>query len=92
VAPHLLEALQGDLHEEYAYQVERIGEGRARWRYWWDVLGFIKPRFIRRPKPIYPTQTTTTMLRNYLKVAFRTLIKNKGYSFINISDWRREWL
>ena len=24
------------------------------------------------------------MLKNYLKIAFRNLIKNKGYSFINI--------
>ncbi|MVM37618.1 hypothetical protein GO730_08395 [Spirosoma sp. HMF3257] len=42
-APHRLEEVQGDLHEEFAWQVERLGERRARWRYWQDVLGFIKP-------------------------------------------------
>ncbi|GAB4014161.1 ABC transporter permease [Spirosoma migulaei] len=82
-APHKLEEVQGDLQEEFAWQVERIGERRARWRYWWDVLGFLKPRFVCRPKPIYSIPTTT-MFRNYLKIAFRTLVKNKGYSFINI--------
>jgi len=24
------------------------------------------------------------MIRNYIKIAFRTLLKNKGYSFLNI--------
>ncbi|UHG92158.1 permease prefix domain 2-containing transporter [Spirosoma oryzicola] len=41
--PYLLEEVQGDLHEEFAYQVQRVGERRARWRYWRDVLGFIRP-------------------------------------------------
>ncbi|RYF64491.1 MAG: hypothetical protein EOO39_26580, partial [Cytophagaceae bacterium] len=36
VAPHRREEVLGDLHEEFAWQVERIGERRARWRYWWD--------------------------------------------------------
>ncbi|WP_460957452.1 FtsX-like permease family protein [Spirosoma litoris] len=88
-APDRLEEVQGDLHEEFAYQVERIGERRARWRYWRDVLGFIKPFAIKRKSSTrsfnhYPTPTNTTMLRNYLKIAFRNLVKNKAYSFINI--------
>ncbi len=84
VAPHLLESLQGDLHEEFAYQVERVGERRARWRYWREVMGFIKPRFGSRPDSTYSTPNPTHMLRNYVKIAFRNLIKNKAYSAINI--------
>ncbi|MEZ0541347.1 permease prefix domain 2-containing transporter [Fibrella arboris] len=38
VAPPRREEVLGDLHEEFAYQVERIGERQARWRYWWDAL------------------------------------------------------
>ena len=84
VAPHLLESLQGDLHEEFAYQVGRIGERRARWRYWRDVLGFVRP-FAIKPKPGgYSTANHTDMLRNYLKIALRNLTKNKVYSAINI--------
>ncbi|GAB4046658.1 ABC transporter permease [Spirosoma litoris] len=93
-APHRLEEVQGDLHEEFDYQVKRIGERRARWRYWRDVLGFVKPRPGRRSAGLpfaiqrelnqYPKPTNTDMLRNYLKVAFRNLVKNKGYSAINI--------
>ncbi|CCH52461.1 Macrolide export ATP-binding/permease protein macB [Fibrisoma limi BUZ 3] len=84
VAPHLLETLQGDLHEEFAYQVERVGERRARWRYWRDVLGFVRPYVIKRQPNEYSTPNNSTMLRNYLKVAFRNLVRHKGYSAINI--------
>ncbi|GAB4046656.1 ABC transporter permease [Spirosoma litoris] len=96
-APHRLEEVQGDLHEEFAYQVERIGERRARWRYWWDVLGFVKP-FAMKRKPAVPPQyagrfadasspslLTTYMLHNYFRTAWRNLVKNRFYSLINMT-------
>ncbi|MFD2573039.1 permease prefix domain 2-containing transporter [Spirosoma soli] len=85
VAPHRLETLQGDLHEEFAYQVGRIGKRQARWRYWRDVLGFIRPYVIKREESTYSNPALTTMLRNYFKIAYRNLVKNKVYSFINIA-------
>jgi putative ABC transport system permease protein len=102
VAPHLLESLQGDLHEEFAWQVERVGERRARWRYWREVLGFVNRATIKRKPASYPLQgpefthhvsthyrTTSlphfAMIRNYFRTAWRNLVKNKFYSFINIS-------
>ncbi|GAA4450034.1 ABC transporter permease [Nibrella saemangeumensis] len=84
VAPHLLEALQGDLHEEFAYQVDLIGTRRARWRYWRDVLGFVRPFAIRRKQADYPYLNFTDMLRNYVKIAFRHLWKSKEYATINV--------
>ncbi|MDF7815956.1 permease prefix domain 2-containing transporter [Runella sp. MFBS21] len=85
-APHLLEEVQGDLHEEFDYQVKRIGLRRARWLYWWEVMGFMKLRYVKRKPSIYPTTYlySPTMLQNYFKIAFRNLLKHKGYSFINI--------
>ncbi|GAB4046654.1 permease prefix domain 2-containing transporter [Spirosoma litoris] len=83
-APHRLEEVQGDLHEEFAYQIERIGERRARWRYWWDVLGFIKPFAIKRRQYAYSKPTTTAMIRNYLKIAWRNLLRHLGFSAINL--------
>ncbi|GAB4046652.1 permease prefix domain 2-containing transporter [Spirosoma litoris] len=85
-APHRLEEVQGDLHEEFDYQVKRVGERRAQWRYWWDVIGFIKPFAIRRKRE----ELTTThfipiaMLRNYFSIAFRQLWKNQLFSGLNI--------
>ncbi|MVM32551.1 FtsX-like permease family protein [Spirosoma sp. HMF4905] len=85
-APHRLEEVQGDLHEEFAYQIERIGLRRARWRYWWDVLGFMKPFAIKRQDKQYSTPyiTNPIMIRNYVKIAWRNLVRNKSYSAINI--------
>ncbi|SOD79045.1 ABC transporter permease [Spirosoma fluviale] len=91
-SPHRLEEVQGDLHEEFDYQVRRIGERRAQWRYWWDVLGFVKLSladwlFNRNRKPSDYSSTpflNAAMFRNYFTIAFRNLVKHKTYSFINI--------
>ncbi|WP_338875171.1 ABC transporter permease [Spirosoma sp. SC4-14] len=85
-----LEEVLGDLHEEFRWQVVRVGERRARWRYWRDVLGFLKPFAIKRKQANnhFDDYSTTylmqpTMLRNYVKIAFRNLAKNKTFSVIN---------
>ena len=85
-SPHRYEEVQGDLHEEFAWQVRRIGECRARWRYIWDVLGFIRPFAIKRKSENYTSTPllSLAMIRNYLKIALRSLVKNKTYSAINI--------
>lgn len=83
-APHLHEEVLGDLHERYALRVKRRGEVSANRRYWLDVLTYVRPEFIRRQPSQYPQPTNTTMLRNYLKIAFRNLARNKVSSAINI--------
>ena len=86
VAPHLREEVLGDLHERYALRVEQTGETNARRRYWREILAYMRPAFIKRKPTEYPTSSflSLTMIRNYIKIAFRTLRVNKGYSFINI--------
>jgi predicted permease len=85
-APHLLEELQGDLHEEFYYQVERVGLQRARYRYWWDVIGFIRPFALKRKSTTYLSTPlfSTSMLHNYFKIALRSLLGNRNYAYINI--------
>ncbi|UFH53060.1 ABC transporter permease [Spirosoma sp. KNUC1025] len=84
-APHLREEVLGDLHERYTLRVAQIGESRARRRYWLDVLAYMRPEFIRRQPEQYPQPTNTTMLRNYLKIAWRNLIREKGYASLNMA-------
>ncbi|GAA4406491.1 ABC transporter permease [Nibrella viscosa] len=86
VAPDLLEALQGDLHEEFAYQVGHLGERRARWRYWREVLGFVRPYVIKRKEKEYPQPfiIQPAMLQNYLRTAFRNLVKHRVSTLINL--------
>ena len=86
VAPHLLEPIQGDLTEEFYYQLKTVGGRRASLLYWLGVLGFFKPRYIQRqsglnsPSPLF----SHPMIGNYFKVATRHLLRNKTLSFINI--------
>ncbi|MFD1143712.1 permease prefix domain 2-containing transporter [Larkinella insperata] len=94
VAPHLLEYVQGDLHETFHKRVGQVGSARARREYVWAVFACLTPFFATRqaapqkakalaaidnPHPI-----ATDMLRNYLRIGFRSLLKQRGYSFINI--------
>ncbi|HAO48518.1 MAG TPA: ABC transporter permease [Runella sp.] len=85
----LYEELLGDLHEQFAFQIEELGARKARWMYFFEVLRFCRPYFLRRrfsADSKYSTSYTysPTMIRNYFKIAFRNLLKYKGYSFINI--------
>jgi putative ABC transport system permease protein len=89
--PYLLEELLGDLHEQFALQAEAHGKQKARWLYLLEVLRFCRPYYLKRrfnsPSDTHYSTSYTyspTMLRNYFKIAFRNLLKHKGYSFINI--------
>jgi ABC-type antimicrobial peptide transport system permease subunit len=85
IAPHLREEVLGDLHERYSLRVERLGASKARWRYWFDMLAYMRPSMIKRKPSDYPQPTNTAMLRNYLLIAFRNLLRNKLSSFTNMS-------
>jgi putative ABC transport system permease protein len=85
-APHLLEEVEGDLYEEFEYKVGQVGLKRARLDYIFNVFGFIRPFAIRRK----PSSTSTpflnmNMFNHYLTVAFRNLIRQKAFSFINVA-------
>jgi putative ABC transport system permease protein len=102
VAPHLLEYVQGDLHETFQKRVSQVGLIRARQEYVWAVLHCLTPFFAKQqtsgprkagPRTAqslfpannpYPNPAITDMIRNYFKIAWRNLWKNKGYSSITI--------
>ncbi|GAB3494828.1 ABC transporter permease [Spirosoma knui] len=85
IAPHLREEVLGDIHERYALRVQRLGARKARNTYWREVLAYMRPQFIRRKPSTYPTPTYTDMLRNYVKIALRTLSRNKLYTALNMA-------
>lgn len=87
LTPHRQEEVLGDLHEEFYWQVRQSGERRARRQYWLDVLGFMKPRFLkRRDTEQLPDSTfQLAMIRNYVTIAFRQLWKNQLFSALNIA-------
>lgn len=79
--------ISGDLDEIYKYNL-RIGKKHPEWRYLIQVLQLFRPSLMRpiTENSIIETiiSNHTIMLRNYFNIAFRSLLKNRLYSFINI--------
>ena len=76
--------LQGDLVEEFHQDVAELGLSKARRRYRLEVLKMVRPSVVKRFKSSYHNNTIS-MYRNFIKVAFRSLSKNKLFSFINVT-------
>ncbi|GAB4014176.1 ABC transporter permease [Spirosoma migulaei] len=87
--PDLVEELESDLDELFQQRVKLMGLRKARWRYLEDALSLVRPSLLKW-KPVvyqynnYPQPTNATMIRNYVKIAWRNLVRNKSYSAINI--------
>ncbi|MCE7994525.1 MAG: FtsX-like permease family protein [Roseivirga sp.] len=81
----LFEELHGDLMEEFHLNSEEQGVKKARSLYKKEVIKLIRPSVIKRSQKLKHQLNNTTMFRNYTKVAFRSLAKNKLFTFINIT-------
>jgi putative ABC transport system permease protein len=83
-APHLLEEVQGDLEEEFEFQVNQIGVTKARLDYIRNVFGFIKPFAIKRKKTPHSNSFKMNMIKHYTTIAWRNVIRQKSFSAINV--------
>jgi ABC-type antimicrobial peptide transport system permease subunit len=80
-----LEEVEGDLLEFFMQWKEAYGIRKARQRYVWTVFTLLRP-FGKRKRHDHSSKTATYfMLRSYFKMSWRTLLKNKVSSLINIS-------
>jgi putative ABC transport system permease protein len=81
--PKLRDSIEGDLMELYEERVKSIGKRNADVKFIGDVLLLFRLGII---KPIegYQNLNTYGMYKSYFKIGWRNLLKNKGYSFINI--------
>lgn len=68
----------GDFEEQYSYLLEKDGKLKANRWYWGQVLRYAPSKITHK---LY---WTAGMFKNYLKIAYRSILKNKSYSFINI--------
>lgn len=81
----LFEELNGDLNEEFYLNVEEIGLSQAKRAYRYEVLRLLRPSVIKRFRKQNKYYNNTIMYKNFLKVAFRNIAKNKLFSFLNIT-------
>lgn len=71
-----LEQIEGDLFELF----ER---NHSRRKFTWNAIRFFRWRYLKGMDD-FEQLTTLAMIRNYFKVAIRTLLRQKSYSAINI--------
>jgi ABC-type antimicrobial peptide transport system permease subunit len=83
-APEKREEVLGDLHERYHRRAARLGAKQARWRYPREVFSYLRLSVLKRPPAHHPKPLPFDMIRNYLTIALRYLLKHKAYSIINI--------
>src|SRR5688572_6724492 len=80
--PALFEGIEGDVLEQFEQDCKIHGEKKAGRNLVWNVLKFFRPSILLRNK--YSMRLNQTiMIRNYVKVASRNILKRKMYSFIN---------
>ncbi len=79
--PHLLEGILGDLQERFHQQVQRRGVRLARLIYVWQALGFFRWSFRNQNRS---SGMTSGMLVNYWVSAWRSMLRRKSFSAINL--------
>ena len=79
--PELLEYIEGDLEELFFENMDIIGEGKARRKYIYSVLGLFRPSIIRNQ---LLGMNNFSLFANYFKVGFRQIKKHKLFAGLNI--------
>lgn len=77
----LKEEVLGDLEEAFFDSQEEYSTSKAKLLYWFQVLNYLRPFAIKHfsTPQIYPI-----MISHNIKISYRTLLKNKTFSLINI--------
>ncbi len=81
--PKLRDSIEGDLMELYEENLKVKGKFKADSKFTLDVLLLFRKGIIK-PTEGYKNLNTYGMYKSYFKIGWRSLIKNKGYSYINI--------
>src|SRR6478609_845857 len=84
--PKLRDSIEGDLTELYKERVKKSGKRKADIKFVTDVILLFRPGIIR-PAEGHQRLNHYGMLKNYLTISWRSLLKNKMYSFIKIGGF-----
>ncbi len=79
--PYLYEEMHGDLEEFYYERVALKGLSKGKLYYWWNVFRCCQP-YAWRPLP--KSKNSNIMLKSNIKVAYRSLKRNKVHATINV--------
>ncbi|MEM6317490.1 MAG: ABC transporter permease [Bacteroidota bacterium] len=84
--PDYVEDIEGDLHEKYEQIALEKDKRKANWHFFWMVLSLFRPSLMR-PIAIHNHLIHPSMFQQNLKIGYRSLWKNKGYSAIKIGGF-----
>jgi len=81
--PDFVEDIEGDLVERFERSAQEKSTRLAKWQFTKDVIRLFRPGII---KSLITTQKINhyDMIVHNLKIGYRNLLGNKGYSYINI--------
>jgi putative ABC transport system permease protein len=79
----LAEDVYGDLNEKFYSDIKCKTVFKAKLNYWYQVFNYLRPFAIQKSKASHLNQYD--MVQSYFKIGWRNLLKNKGFSFINIT-------
>lgn len=84
--PDYAEDIEGDLLERFAIQADELGVKKAQRKFAVEIVQLFRPGLMK-PIKILPNYYHPAMLQSNLKIGFRNLLKNKGYSSIKIGGF-----
>lgn len=73
--------LIGDLEEQFVDNTSHKGVLKAKFQYWWEVFRLMRPHIFKKTRK----RSSVMMTKNHIKTSYRNLIRNKAYTFINLS-------
>ncbi len=80
----LQEGIVGDLLEQFEEEITTAGRARANKRFIWNVLRLLHPSILLRNQVKKLKYINMRMFRSHFLVAYRSMMKYKLYSFINV--------
>ncbi len=78
-----LEELEGDMEERFLDNVDRYGTKKARAHYIWGSLKLLRPTLMKKMGGDVQLNQYG-MFRHHLKISWRSILKNKAFSVLNI--------
>lgn len=78
-----LEEIEGDMEEIFQENLEQFSEQKAKWAYAWEVLKLLRPNLIKN----LSHNSSPGMLQNNIKIAFRQMSRQKGFTAIKIGGF-----